>query len=364
MNKKNKFLIATGGTGGHIFPALALAKRLKKNKFSVELVSDIRGLKFLNNEKDLKIFTINSSRIVNKNIFSIIYSFLKIALSLLECFVVVYKSKPRIVFGMGGYSSFPVCLIAKILRIPVIIYENNLFLGKANRYLLPIVDKIFVSYKELEGINDKYNKKIIEVGNIIREEILDYKKSNYHYDNTKIKILVVGGSQAARSFGEILPKVFEKCLKEKINLKIYQQCLPHQNNFLVEQYKKLNIECKIFNFEENLFGYFSKIDFAISRSGSSMLAEFLNCNIPIITIPLPTSADNHQYKNAKYFEKKGYSFLIEEDKIHEKLFPLINSIHKDKKIISQMKIKQNEFSDEKVFSKIYEQLDLINNDKY
>lgn len=364
MNEKNKFLIATGGTGGHIFPALALARSLKKNKFFVDLVTDKRGLNFLKNEKNLKIFTINSPRIVNKNIFSIIFSFLKISLAFLECFVILYKSKPKIVFGMGGYSSFPVCLIAKILRIRVIIYENNLFLGKANRYLLPIVDKIFVSYKEVEGIKDKHNKKIIEVGNIIREEILDYKESNYHYDNTKIKILVVGGSQAAKTFGEILPKVFEKCLKEKLNLKIYQQCLPYQNNFLAGQYKKLKIECKIFNFQENLLDYFPKIDFAISRSGSSMLAELLNCNIPIITIPLPTSADNHQHKNAKYFEKKGYCFLIEEDKVNEKLFPLINSIHKDKKIISRIKIKQKEFSDKKVFNKIYEQLDLINNDKY
>ena len=362
MNKKIKFLIATGGTGGHVLPALALAKNLEKNNFIASLVSDARGLKFLNNEKKIKIYSIISTRIFNKNIFLFVSSFFKIILALFECFIILYKSKPKIVFGMGGYASFPVCLAAKIFKIPVIIYENNLFLGKTNKYLLPIADKMFVSYKELEGINDKYRNKVTEVGNIIREEILNYKEINSNHNSDKIKILVVGGSQAAEFFGKVLPDVFKKCKEKKINLKIYQQCLPHQNNFLIDQYKRLNIECKIFNFEENLLNYFSKIDFAISRAGSSMLAEFVNCNIPTISIPLPTSADNHQYKNAKYFEKKGYSFLIEEDKVSEELFPLINSIHKDNKIIDQVKNKQKEFSDEKVFDKIHEQLEKINND--
>ena len=106
---------------------------------------------------------------------------------------------------MGGYSSFPICIAAFFLRIKFIIYENNLIIGKANKYLLPFTEKIFVSYKELEGIPKKYNNKIIEVGNILREEIINSNIKNQEKKFEKIKILVLGGSQAAKIFAEELP---------------------------------------------------------------------------------------------------------------------------------------------------------------
>ena len=109
---------------------------------------------------------------------------------------------------MGGYSSFPVCIAAFILRIKFIIYENNLIIGKANKYLLPFTEKILVSYKELEGIHEKYNNKIIEVGNILREEIINSNVKENEIE--KLKILVLGGSQGAKVFAEELPAIFEK----------------------------------------------------------------------------------------------------------------------------------------------------------
>jgi len=217
---------------------------------------------------------------------------------------------------------------------------------------LPFSYKIFVSYLSLEGIKKKYESKIIEIGNIVREEIINFNQKKNNLNGEKINILILGGSQAAKSFAEILPKIFEKCLKEKIKLKIYQQCLLSQNNELDKKYKSLNIEFELFNFSYNLLHYFSRIDLAITRSGSSMLAELLNCRVPFITIPFPYAADNHQMKNAKYFEKKGYSFLIQENEIEKKLFSLIKSIHKDKDLLNQMKEKQNNHSDKLVFEKI------------
>ena len=107
---------------------------------------------------------------------------------------------------MGGYSSFPLCVAAFVLRINFVIYENNMVIGKANKYLLPLTRKIFVSYKELEGIPKKYEKKIIEIGNLIREEIITTNLLNNKIDNyNELKILVLGGSQAAKVFAEQLP---------------------------------------------------------------------------------------------------------------------------------------------------------------
>ena len=349
---KNKILIATGGTGGHVFPAYSLAQNLFENKYSVEIVTDNRGYKYLKNYKNLNLKIINSATIFNKNPISIIISFFKIVLAIIKSWRILSNFRPKLVFGMGGYSSFPLCLAAKIMKIPFIIYENNLVIGKANKFLLPYTEKLFVSYLEVEGINEKYKHKIYEVGNIVRQEIINFEKNNSLIGNEVLNILVLGGSQAAKSFGEILPEIFKKCLQNGIKLKIFQQCLLNQKDELEKNYKSINVDFELFTFSYKLLSYFSKINLAITRAGSSMMAELLNCKIPIIAVPFPYAADNHQLKNAKYFEQKGYGFLIQEKEINTKLFPLIKTIHRDKNLLNQMIKNQNIHSDKFVFEKI------------
>ena len=174
-------------------------------------------------------------------------------------------------------------------------------------------------------------------------------------------ILVLGGSQAAKSFGEFLPKIFEQCMKENIKIKIFQQCVESQNNKLKEEYTNLKINYELFNFTNNIIEYFSKTDLAITRSGSSITAELINCKIPFISIPYPYSADDHQDKNAAYFEKKGYSFSIKENEIDQKLFPLIKLIYSDKEILNKLIEKQKNHSNLDVFFKINNEVkNLIN----
>ena len=366
MNNNNKrIIIATGGTGGHVFPAYSLAKHFLADKVNVELISDKRGMKYLKNYRDLKITQITSTTILKNNIFQLLFSSLIIFYSIFRSFIFLLFNRPNLVFGMGGYSSFPVCIAAKMLKIPFIIYENNLHIGKANRYLLPYAKKIFVSHKELEGISEKYQKKMCEIGNIIRKEILNFqvKQNPYHYDK-KLKILVLGGSQAAKIFADKLPEIFKECKEGEMELKIYQQCLPEQNEFLTSFYKNLNIDFEIFNFSDNISEYFSQTDMAITRSGSSMLAELVNAKIPFISVPLPTSADNHQLKNAIYYEKNEYSYLIEEKDLNMKLFKLIKKINEKRSLLSQMVSKQRQYSDKSVYENIDKQVNKIINEEY
>ncbi len=354
MNKKEKkIVIATGGTGGHVFPAYSLAQYFLSINYNVKITSDSRGLKFLRYYSDINFFEINTSSIFNRNILESFFSFLKVFYSIVKSLKFLLFEKPDVVFGMGGYSSFPVCLAAKILKIPFIIYENNLLIGKANRYLLPFAYKVFVSCKELEGISKKYENKIYETGNIIRKEIFNIKnKSKDSYNNKVLKILILGGSQAAKVFAEELPKIFYECKKENTYFKIYQQCLPEQNSNLESFYKKENIDHEIFNFGKNILEYFSQTDFAITRSGASMLAELINSRIPFISVPLPTSADDHQLKNAMYYKKKGYSYLVEEKDLKIKLKNMLISIDKDRKLLETIRDKQSDYSDKLVFERI------------
>ena len=159
IDNLKRIVIATGGTGGHIFPAYSLAKYFIEKKIDVQITSDQRGLKYLSKYDELKITQINSSTIFDKNIIRLFFSIIKIFRSLIESLKFLKTNKPDLVFGMGGYSSFPVCIAAKLLKIPFIIYENNLIIGKANKYLMPLATKIFVSQKELDGVSKKHQDK-------------------------------------------------------------------------------------------------------------------------------------------------------------------------------------------------------------
>ena len=364
MIKKKKILIATGGTGGHVFPAYSLANHFIKNNYNVKLTTDKRGYSYLKNYKNLNLIKIPSSPLNKNNIFKLLFSILIILFSVFRSLFFLLFNKPSIVFGMGGYSSFPICIAAKFLRIKFVIYENNLIIGKANKYLLPFANKIFVSYKDLEGVPYKYNNKIIEIGNIVREEIINLKNGN---DQNKtfndIKILVLGGSQAAKVFADKLPKIFEKLKNSEIPIKVYQQCHNEQNDQLSEFYRKKNINCEIFNFTNKIIDYYTKANLVITRSGASVLGELINIKIPFISIPLPTSADNHQLKNAIYYKKKGYGYLMAEKDINDQLYPFIKSIFKDKTLIKNILAKQSQYSDKNIFQNLNNQIEKIIHEK-
>ena len=361
---KKKIIIATGGTGGHVFPAYSLANYLKNKNFSVKLTSDKRGSIYLKDYNDLNIVKISSTPLIKKNIFKIFYSFFIISFSIIKSSLILISDRPSLILGMGGYSSFPICFAAIILRIKFIIYENNLVIGKANKYLLPFAKKIFVSYKELEGISEKYKDKVVEVGNIVREEIINSNISDR--DTTEfdsLNILVLGGSQAAKIFGDEFPQIFKKLKDSKIKVKIYQQCLNSQNAKLSEFYKRAQIDFEIFNFTSNIIDYYSKSNLVITRSGASVLGELVNFKIPFISIPLPTSADNHQYKNALFYTKKGYGNFLEEKDIKNQLYNLIVSTFNDKSILSGILLNQRQRSDKNIFENLNSQIEKILNEK-
>ena len=364
MIKKEKILIATGGTGGHVFPAYSLANHFIKNNYNVKLTTDKRGYNYLKNYENLNLIKIPSSPLNKNNIFKLLLSILIILFSVFKSLVFLLFNKPSIVFGMGGYSSFPICIAAKFLRIKFVIYENNLIIGKANKYLLPFANKIFVSYKDLEGVPYKYNNKIIEIGNIVREEIINLKNENDQNNKfNDIKILVLGGSQAAKVFADKLPKIFKKLKNSEIPIKVYQQCHNEQNDQLSEFYKKNNINCEIFNFTNKIIDYYTKANLVITRSGASVLGELINIKIPFISIPLPTSADNHQLKNAIYYKKKGFGYLMDEKDINDQLYPFIKSIFKDKTLIKNILAKQSQYSDKNIFKNINIQIEKIIHEK-
>ena len=174
---------------------------------------------------------------------------------------------------------------------------------------------------------------------------------------------MLGGSQAAKIFAEILPEIFKKCSKQGINLKIYQHCLSTQNDNLKKFYEKNNIDYEVFNFSNNLENYFSKTNLVITRSGSSVLAELTNANLPFISVPLPSSADNHQLKNALYYQRKNLALLIEEKELDNKLANVIKDIYTKRSILDEILQTQRQFSDKNVYKNIDYAVDEIIDEK-
>lgn len=350
MDKKDCIVIAAGGTGGHVFPSIGLANYLK-NDYDIEIYTDERGIKYFKKYNKLKVKTITSSRVFNKNIIYFIIGIIKVLISIIFSMTLLIKCKPKLIIGMGGYSSFPVCLSGFFLKIPIIIYENNLVLGRANKILLPISKKILVSTSSIQGIDKKYKNKINHIGYLLRENIFGTKHGNLEVTKNNLSILIIGGSQSAKVFGEQIPKVIKECNNKGIKFNVYQQCLESQKQDIQNIYDKLNIKFELFSFCDDLLKYYQKSDIAITRCGASSIAELINIRVPFIAIPLPSSVDNHQSENAKYFNDKSYCFLLDQKFILSKLFDILQDAHRDRKKLNSFKQKMSQHSDKETLMK-------------
>ena len=322
MNKK--IIFSSGGTGGHIFPAINLMKYFSNKGYDILLVTDTRGNTFLNNHARFRSCIINTDTPSNKNFFRKIFSFVIILFSIMKSILIIKKEKPDLIIGFGGYVSFPISFSSKFYNIPLVIYENNLVLGRTNKNLLSLSKKLLLGTDMPINFPKKYKSKVYQVGNILREEIINYSAIEKKNNEKTLSILVLGGSQGAEVFGRIVPSAI-KMLKDKgYIIEIIQQCTKQQKNSLVEFYKKNNIRSNIFDVTNNILDLIKSSDLAISRCGASTTAELVNTLTPFIAIPYPHSMDNHQHLNAKYYENKGCCWVMEQHKFNSiNLFNLI-----------------------------------------
>lgn len=348
-----KIIFSSGGTGGHIFPTINLMKHFSRLGYKVLLVTDNRGKNFLKDNKLFRSYIIDADTPTNKKVFKAIFSFLKIFLSIIRSMLILKKEKPSLIIGFGGYVSFPISFSSIFFNIPLVIYENNIMLGRTNKSLLPISKKFLVGTKLPINFPEKYKKKAFDVGSILRQEIINYTIDEKKNTNKNFTILVLGGSQGAEVFGKIIPSVIEKLKNENYEIEINQQCIEQQKKELVKFYEEKKIKYNIFHFVDNILDLISKSDLAITRCGASTTAELVQTLTPFIAIPYPYSIDNHQYLNAKYYEGKGCCWVIEQDNFNSTtLFNLIVEIIKDKKKLENIQKNMKKNDSKNVYAKI------------
>ena len=338
----NKFIISGGGTGGHIFPAISIANELKfrfsqadllfvgaRDRMEMEMVPangyKIKGLWIAGLKRK---FSLNNLLFPFKLIYSLFHSLL-----------IILKFKPEVVIGTGGFASGPIVFIATLLRIPTLIQEQNSFPGITNRILSSRVNKICVSYNNLE----KYfpQSKIKLTGNPIRNNISNanenYDKGIRYYDldmNRKT-LLIIGGSQGSK---EINKQVFN-CIDffEYTNIQVIWQC----GKIYYDHYKNLvsSENIKLYSFLERIDLAYSVSDYIVSRAGAGSISELCVVGKPVIFIPSPNVAEDHQTMNAKSLVDKNAAILIQEDDLETKFKKMIMELNSSRDL--QNKLSKN-----------------------
>mgnify|MGYP001465742575 CR=1 FL=1 len=321
---KKNFLITTGGSGGHVIPAMILYQHLSKET-NVIISTDKRGLRYLDKD-NLPVEVINTPKLNNFvmlpiNLFIILFLIIK-------SYFLLKQKKIEKIFSTGGYMSLPLILAAKFLRIDIYLIEPNQVLGRSNRFFLKFCKKIFCYSDEIKNFPNIHKDKIIKINPLVREKTYNVEKN---FENKKkFNILVIGGSQGASFFDKDLKNSIINISKKK-TIRIIHQTSEKNISSLKDFYSDNNIENIIFSYKKNLVDIIKEADLCITRAGASTLAELSVLNIPFIAVPLPTSKDNHQLENANYYKKKDCCWIIEQSSFKEEIEETLNDIIEEKK---------------------------------
>jgi UDP-N-acetylglucosamine--N-acetylmuramyl-(pentapeptide) pyrophosphoryl-undecaprenol N-acetylglucosamine transferase len=302
---KKKILISTGGSGGHVVPAITIHDHLK-NEYDIIISTDLRGLKYIDNDT-YKVCVVDTPKLNKSILFP--FAIIKVFFLTLRSLLLLKREKIEILISTGGYMSLPLCLAAKILNIKIFLLEPNMIIGRANRFFLNFCEKIICHTNNISNFPDKFQNKLEVSPPFIRKT---YYEINRQDDVDKIyTIIIIGGSQGAKVFDKIIHKSILKISKTG-SLKIIHQTNQKNINFLKNFYSENKIENIIFSFEKNLNKLLIQADLCITRAGASSLAEISLLKIPFIAIPLPTSKDNHQLKNAQYYKNRDCCWIVDQ----------------------------------------------------
>ncbi|MBP37672.1 MAG: hypothetical protein CMI83_03965 [Candidatus Pelagibacter sp.] len=351
MNKK--IIFSGGGTGGHIFPAINLMKHFFDKEYKVILVTDNRGNNFIKNYSEFKSYILRTDTPTNKNLLKRFFSYFLIFYSILKSIFILKKERPNLILGFGGYVSFPISFASRFFNLPLVLYENNMVLGRTNKYLSSFSKKILLARKITKNFPKKYENKTYEVGPILNKNIINNSFSKANNDKRKFSILVLGGSQGAEIFGKVIPTVIKMIKDAGHEIEINQQCTTGQKNSLIDFYKKNNIKNYVFEFDKNILKLILSSSIAITRCGASTTAELAHTFTPFIAVPLPNSVDNHQYLNAKYYENKGCCWLLEQNNFNtDILFNLIMEAIKNENKLENIRENMKKNYNKNVYSNI------------
>ena len=312
-------MLAAGGTGGHLFPAFALAEELGRRGHAVDLITDMRGDRYGTGFPARKVYQVPAATPSGKSPLSAAKTALTIARGVRAAGKVMAEVRPAAVVGFGGYPSFPPLLAARMKGIPTIVHEQNAVLGRANRMLASRVTAVATSFERTKGLEGALAGKARFTGNPVRDAVVDWAARPYQAStgDHEFRLLVFGGSQGARYLSETVPPALQRLPAElRRRLYVIQQCRPEDQQQVLATYvssrNDLDITCDVAPFFKNLPELMASAHLVIARAGASTVAELAVMGRPSILVPLPHAIDNDQLQNATRLAESGGAWCIEQ----------------------------------------------------
>ena len=360
-----KVIICAGGTGGHIYPALAILNKIKKEEPLSEILyigTTDRMEATLIPKLGINYVGIEMTGLNRKNIFKNISVFIKYEKAISKAKKIIKDFNPDIVVGVGGYITAPVLIAAHKLKIKTLIHEQNSIPGVSNKLISHYADKICVS---LPDTLKYFNKnKVVYTGNPRSEEIIGVKpadKKNFGLSENKKLVIIVMGSLGSTTMTKKI-----KSIIPSFNIKNYQVIIitgkEYYKDFTIMNLPK---NVAVVPFLDNFINLLKNTDLIISRAGASTIAEITAIGLPSILVPSPYVTNNHQYMNAKELERNGACRLItEEDFGQNTIIPLIDEILNNKKIYDKMVTSSKKLGVSNSASLVYEEIKKLVKDDY
>ncbi|MHA6316759.1 undecaprenyldiphospho-muramoylpentapeptide beta-N-acetylglucosaminyltransferase [Altererythrobacter sp. CAU 1778] len=306
------YVLAAGGTGGHLIPAFALAHELERRGHHVALITDERGAKIPGKPDFLPAHILPAGRIGKNPLrwpagLRAIWQGRQMALRLFESF------QPSAVIGFGGYPAFPALSAAQSAGIPTIVHEQNAVLGRVNRMLAKRVDAIATAYPQIDRLKAAHNAKAHLVGNPVRAELLPLRDAEFpaFTEDGLFRILITGGSQGASVLSDVVPDglaMLPPALRSR--LQVTQQCRPEDIEAVRARYASHDIPAELGTYFEDMAQRLADSHLFIGRAGASTIAELTAVGRPAILVPLPIATDDHQAANTREMVKAGGARMI------------------------------------------------------
>jgi UDP-N-acetylglucosamine--N-acetylmuramyl-(pentapeptide) pyrophosphoryl-undecaprenol N-acetylglucosamine transferase len=315
-------MLAAGGTGGHLFPAYALAEELGRRGFAVELVTDMRGDRYGTGFPARAVHQIHSATLAGRSPIAMAQTGIALARGVKEAFALMGKARPAVVAGFGGYPSFPPLVAAKMRGVATLLHEQNAVLGRANRMLAKRVDLIATSFAKVGLVDTEIEGKIRFTGNPVRQSVIDCIGTAYDtpFANGPFRLLVTGGSQGARFFTDIITQTLPLLAPElRRRLQVTMQSRPEDLERARAAFMPpagglpdRGISAEVQPFFKDLPARIAASHLVIARAGASTVAELAAIGRPSILVPLPHALDNDQLRNATTLAESGGAWCIEQ----------------------------------------------------
>jgi UDP-N-acetylglucosamine--N-acetylmuramyl-(pentapeptide) pyrophosphoryl-undecaprenol N-acetylglucosamine transferase len=308
LAKPKLVALAAGGTGGHLFPAQALAEVLGARGHDIHLVTDERVQDYGKSFPASQTHIIPSASVSLSKPFKVPGNLFRLYSGVAKAKMLFAQQRPSVVVGFGGYPSLPPLWAATSMRIASIVHEQNAVLGRANKMMAGRVDAIATSFEKVFKLSPRAEAKVVLTGNPVRHLALEFTRAPYPTISaaSRLSIVVFGGSQGARFFSDVMPDAV-KLLPESIRrrLSIVQQCRVEDLQRVEQLYGQLGVEARLSHFFSNMPQEIADSHLVICRSGASSIAELGVIGRPAILVPLPHAIDNDQQKNAESFAAMG-----------------------------------------------------------